>query len=82
MELLDRMKRGSCKGLGCHPDVTTYNTAISAVGKAGRINDALGLLDEMKAARMAPDAITMGSLLNACAQVGATWGLHALFRSN
>ncbi|XP_051214156.1 pentatricopeptide repeat-containing protein At3g62890-like [Lolium perenne] len=52
-------------------DAFSWSSMISAYAKGRRSKDALELWREMRLARVAPDCITMVSVLSACGDVGA-----------
>uniref|UniRef100_J3LQB1 Pentacotripeptide-repeat region of PRORP domain-containing protein n=1 Tax=Oryza brachyantha TaxID=4533 RepID=J3LQB1_ORYBR len=52
-------------------NVVSWNTMISASARAGELDEALALFQEMQAASMRPDDATFVAVLGACAQLGA-----------
>ncbi|KAK9151640.1 hypothetical protein Syun_009949 [Stephania yunnanensis] len=52
-------------------DVVTWNALLAAYAQNGNLYEAMCLLNEMKMARQRPDYITVVSLLQACASLGA-----------
>ncbi len=46
------------------PSLVTFNTLISACGKAGKYPEALALWAKMRAARLAPDNFTVRALFS------------------
>lgn len=57
-------------GKGLEPDVISYNSAIAALGKSGRAEDAVELMREMPGKGVATDAITYASAMSALANSG------------
>mmetsp|Transcript_10079 Transcript_10079/g.28942 ORF Transcript_10079/g.28942 Transcript_10079/m.28942 type:complete len:760 (+) Transcript_10079:484-2763(+) len=74
LQLLSRMEssegRKSGDGQEPMPDITpnlvTYNTLLSCLGKAKRLEDARRVLRQMKAAGLQPDAVTCTAMMVAC----------------
>ncbi|KAL5699032.1 hypothetical protein ACHQM5_029990 [Ranunculus cassubicifolius] len=54
-----------------HKDVVTWNSIVASYASNGHIDRALGLFEEMRMASERPDFITVVSLLQGCASVGA-----------
>ncbi|KAK4388469.1 Pentatricopeptide repeat-containing protein, chloroplastic [Sesamum angolense] len=58
-------------------DVVSWNAMISGYAQIGQFDDALSLFQEMRKAKVSPDASTLLSVLSACAHLGAvetgTW---------
>ncbi|CAD7946889.1 unnamed protein product [Amoebophrya sp. A120] len=52
---------------GIEPDISCYNTLLSARAKAGDAAGAFAVLEEMEAAEIVPDLATYSTLLEACA---------------
>ncbi|XP_042443237.1 pentatricopeptide repeat-containing protein At4g04370-like [Zingiber officinale] len=52
-------------------DVVSWNSLISGYAQNGHLEEAFYLFDEMRAASQRPDTITMVSLLQVCASMGA-----------
>lgn len=52
------------------PNSISYNTAISACGKAGRWHEAMFLKEKMQHADLPMDVVTLSSLVTACEKVG------------
>ncbi|MDB0542748.1 hypothetical protein LBW62_16325 [Ralstonia solanacearum] len=70
MELLQAVKDA-----GICPNVVTYSAAISACEKAGRVDEALALLNELKAMggddpMMRPNVVTYSAAISACEKAG------------
>ncbi|MCL9843950.1 type III effector protein with ppr repeats [Ralstonia solanacearum] len=70
MELLQAVKDA-----GICPNVVTYSAAISACEKAGRMDEALVLLNELKAMgsddpMMRPNVVTYSAAISACEKAG------------
>ncbi|RIJ84932.1 hypothetical protein ACPEAN_18350 (plasmid) [Ralstonia solanacearum] len=70
MELLQAVKDA-----GICPNVVTYSAAISACEKAGRVDEALVLLNELKAMgsddpMMRPNVVTYSAAISACEKAG------------
>jgi len=66
---------GELKRLPIQPNVVSYSAAISACEKAGRADDALALLDELKVRAqrdpsMRPSVVTYSAAIAACAKAG------------
>lgn len=55
---------------GCEPNVVTYSTLIAGLCKAGRIDDALNLFDQMLQRGCAPNEHTYAPILRACCSEG------------
>ncbi|PKA63781.1 Pentatricopeptide repeat-containing protein [Apostasia shenzhenica] len=60
----------SIPGHGLQPDTYSYSTLIAALARAGRLDDAFALLDEMQLDNVAPHFVTFNSLLHAVLQAG------------
>ncbi|XP_022877945.1 pentatricopeptide repeat-containing protein At4g04370 [Olea europaea var. sylvestris] len=52
-------------------DVVTWNAIVSGYAQNGNLNKALYLFNEMRTAHHSPDSITIISLLQGCASIGA-----------
>ncbi|KAJ3685278.1 hypothetical protein LUZ61_014442 [Rhynchospora tenuis] len=52
-------------------DVVSWTAMISGYVKGAQFTEALDLFDEMRCAGMAPNAVTLVSLLSACSQIGS-----------
>jgi len=52
------------------PDVVSYNTVIHAYARTGNVDRAEFWLQQMVKANLVPNEVTMGSLINACAEAG------------
>ncbi|KAL2495428.1 Pentatricopeptide repeat-containing protein [Forsythia ovata] len=52
-------------------DVVTWNAIVAGYAQNGNLSKALYLFNEMRTARQSPDSITVISLLQACASIGA-----------
>jgi len=55
---------------GCNPDVITYKTVSDGLGKEGKLQEALGLLDVMVKICIPPDQITYSTLINGFCRAG------------
>ncbi|CAI0395889.1 unnamed protein product [Linum tenue] len=53
------------------PDIVLWNVMISGFTMVGKLFDALGIYNQMKAAGVNPDAMTFSSVLSACSQLAA-----------
>lgn len=62
--ILRRMEK-----FGPEPNIYTYNTMVRAFAEAGRLNEAMGVLNRLKKRKIAPDMFTFTTLLIACARV-------------
>ncbi|KAK6133366.1 hypothetical protein DH2020_032876 [Rehmannia glutinosa] len=66
-------------------DVVSWNAIVAAYAQNGYLNKALYLFHEMRVAHQKPDSITVVSLLQACASIGAyhqgKWIHNYVFRS-
>ncbi|XP_055804223.1 pentatricopeptide repeat-containing protein At1g55890, mitochondrial-like [Solanum dulcamara] len=51
--------------LSIEPDVVSYNTLIKALWKAGSLDSAVSVMDEMEKQGIIPDKVTFNTLLNA-----------------
>ena len=56
--------------VGLEPDVISYNSAIAALGKSGRPDEAVQLMKEMPSRGLSADGITYASALSALANSG------------
>ena len=57
-------------GEGVRADVITYNTLISAAGRAGKWPRAVQLLEHMRSAGLRADAVTYNALITAARRAG------------
>lgn len=57
---------------GVSPNEVSYNTAIRACGDAGRLPEALSLMDDMERNGVRPSVVTYGTAVAAC-QRQADW---------
>ncbi|KAI3941469.1 hypothetical protein MKW98_022476 [Papaver atlanticum] len=55
----------------CDRDVVSWNAIVLGYAQEGNVNKAFSLFNEMRMADQTPDAITVVSLLQACATLGA-----------
>lgn len=62
------------------PSAVTYNTLISACGKAGKYEEALEVAAAMRSAGHAPDSFTVCSLVAAAGTAGRWRSALATFR--
>ena len=58
---------------GLAPTVLTFNAALSACAKTGAWEEALALLEEMRARRLSPELVSFNAAISACARAGR-WG--------
>lgn len=52
--------------LGVRPTTYLYNTVISKLSRARKVEQALRLFDEMRTANLRPSSVTYGAAINAC----------------
>ena len=64
---------------GVEPDMVSYNTVINALGRCGRVQEAMEYLHRMKEQGLSPDVVTFGTLIHACAQSARKDAALALF---
>jgi pentatricopeptide repeat domain-containing protein 1 len=62
------------------PSLVTFNTLISACGKAGQFSEALELHAKMQARGLKPDNFTVCSLITAAANAGRAPDAAAIFQ--
>lgn len=55
---------------GVSPNEVSYNTAIRACGDAGRLSEALALMDEMERKGVKASVVTYGTAVSACQRQG------------
>lgn len=55
---------------GVSPNEVSYNTAIRACGDAGRLDEALALMDEMDRKGVKASVVTYGTAVAACQRQG------------
>ena len=60
-DILQTMERD-----GPEPNIYTYNTITRAFAEAGRLDDAMNMLENIKQRRLSPDRFTFTTLLMAC----------------
>jgi pentatricopeptide repeat domain-containing protein 1 len=68
VEVLSSMRKR-----GRAPNTITYNTVISALGKAGRYDDVVRLHREMQKAGVPDDVFTLTGILTACERSEGKW---------
>ena len=56
--------------LGVRPTTYLYNTVISKLSRARKVDQALRLFDEMRTANLRPSSVTYGAAINACVRTG------------
>lgn len=54
----------------CQPDVVSYSTIIDTLGRVGRLEDAMALVDEMKRNGIEPNQVTYTCVIAAQTRVG------------
>ena len=59
--------------------MVSYNTVINALGRCGRVQEAMEHLHAMKEQQLSPDVVTFGTLIHACAQSAKKDAALALF---
>ncbi|KAH8105422.1 hypothetical protein BXZ70DRAFT_525117 [Cristinia sonorae] len=64
---------------GVAANIFLYNTAISKLAKARKVDFALELFQEMKAAGFRPTSVTYGAVIAACCRVGDSQSAEVLF---
>jgi pentatricopeptide repeat protein len=84
-EALKLLRRAEGAAVGPVPNLITYNSVLSALGKAGMWQKALELMDEMRARgerseSARPCVVTYNSLMSACARGGQPHLSLELFR--
>jgi pentatricopeptide repeat protein len=62
------------------PSLVTFNTLISACGKAGKYSEALDLYERMQQSGLDPDSFTICSLITAAGKVGRWRAALELFQ--
>ncbi|TCD69205.1 hypothetical protein EIP91_008501 [Steccherinum ochraceum] len=65
---------------GVSPNIFLYNTVISKLAKARKVDYALELFQEMKAAGFRPTSVTYGAVIAACCRVGDAQSAEILFQ--
>ena len=55
---------------GVTPDVFCFTPAMAALRRAGRVEDALALLERMRETRVEPNSFTYSALISACSDAG------------
>lgn len=56
--------------LGVEPNVFLYNTVISKLCRARKLERAMQLFDEMRQRGLNPSSVTYGALMNGCTRIG------------
>lgn len=56
--------------LGVEPNVFLYNTVISKLCRARKLERAMQLFDEMRQRGLNPSSVTYGALINGCTRIG------------
>lgn len=67
--VLDKARRE-----GAAPDAYTYSTYASGLAKAGRLQEAEELVEEMAAEGLRPSPVVFGAVLNGCARISVSRG--------
>ncbi|KZV87856.1 hypothetical protein EXIGLDRAFT_679534 [Exidia glandulosa HHB12029] len=65
--------------LGVRAHIFLYNTIISKLAKARKVDYALSLFQKMKLQGIRPSSVTFGAMISACARVGDTISAEHLF---
>ncbi|WFD20109.1 hypothetical protein MCAP1_002353 [Malassezia caprae] len=73
-ELFNESKR-----LGVRPTTYLYNTVISKLSRARKVDQALHLFEDMRATNLRPSSVTYGAAINACVRTGDEARATALF---
>lgn len=73
-ELFNESKR-----LGVRPTTYLYNTVISKLSRARKVDQALHLFEDMRATHLRPSSVTYGAAINACVRTGDEARATALF---
>lgn len=73
-ELFNESKR-----LGVRPTTYLYNTVISKLSRARKVDQALQLFEDMRATNLRPSSVTYGAAINACVRTGDEARAVALF---
>jgi len=73
-ELFNESKR-----LGVRPTTYLYNTVISKLSRARKVDQALHLFEDMRAMNLRPSSVTYGAAINACVRTGDEARAIALF---
>ena len=66
--------------LGVRPNIFLYNTIISKLAKARKVDHALALFSKMKQQGIRPSSVTYGAMISACARVGDAISAEHLFQ--
>lgn len=66
LQVLSEMRRTP----GCEPDVITYSTIIDSLGKGGRFDEVLDVLNEMTESGILPNLVTYTSIVSAFVRAG------------
>ncbi|KAH7098235.1 hypothetical protein BKA62DRAFT_832704 [Auriculariales sp. MPI-PUGE-AT-0066] len=66
--------------LGVRPHIFLYNTIISKLAKARKVDHALALFSKMKQQGVRPSSVTYGAMISACARVGDAISAEHLFQ--
>ncbi|KAG6471652.1 hypothetical protein ZIOFF_067362 [Zingiber officinale] len=77
MELWREMASGT--GPGCSPNTVTYSTLMDGLSKAGRVEEAMSLLDNMKRIGLGADAYVYGALVSGLCNAGSVDGPWSSF---
>ena len=73
-ELFNESKR-----LGVRPTTYLYNTVISKLSRARKVDQALQLFEDMRSTNLRPSSVTYGAAINACVRTGDEARATALF---
>lgn len=65
--------------LGVEPNVYLYNTVISKLCRARKLERAMQLFDEMRQRGLHPSSVTYGALINGCTRTGDEASAEQLF---
>lgn len=66
--------------LGVRPTTYLYNTVISKLSRARKVEQALRLFDEMRTSNLRPSSVTYGAAINACVRTGVEARATQLFQ--
>jgi pentatricopeptide repeat protein len=65
---------------GCVPNKITYNILTESLCKAGKVNEALDLVDEILNKGITPDTVSFATIISGFANNGDLKGAYQLFR--